>query len=192
MSIYNPWFFVWVKPKKVIKQLLEQEHKKSLWPLAVLHTCIYSGFSWIWLRSLSVFVIETLLLAVCVYVGFVVSGWLLVLTGRWLGGKGSPDKTRVAVGWATVPLIVSTSAYLTSITLFLGQRVEASSLWLLVLSSVAILATIWWAVIYVIMIAEVQRFSIWRAIVNAVLAALVCSVIWISILFVVSLFRGVP
>ncbi|GLP95935.1 Yip1 family protein [Paraferrimonas sedimenticola] len=113
-------------------------------------------------------------------VGAMIGAWLFRLTGRWLGGKASFARMFDVFCWANTPtlLVLPFSVILVA---WLGQSyvepnaiAESGSLalafFVMAMGIVSIVAAIWGMVLSIVGLSEVQEFSIWKAIANAVIS----------------------
>ena len=108
---------------------------------------------------------------------------LLRLTGKPLGGNGSHATIRTALAWSQIPLIwmmplgvVACGLLSKGIRQSVSSADDARSLserlsfWLTVIGLLYGAAQIWSFIVRVACVREVQRFSIWKAIVNSIVA----------------------
>jgi hypothetical protein len=104
--------------------------------------------------------------------GVLIGPFLLAFIGGWLGGEADPSEIRQAIAWGYAPFAV---AGLCWIPLALWYRGSISApeaeipLAVVPLMLVVVVGAIWSAVAQIIMLAEVQRFSIIRAIASIVI-----------------------
>ena len=110
-------------------------------------------------------------------------GWCTAFTGRLIGGRASVANVRAATAWATVPIaLVALPTWLVDITVIGAEsfttempRVDASvalTVYTVLSGVLAVTAAIWTLVLFLKCLSEVQAYSIWRAIGNALLAGL--------------------
>jgi hypothetical protein len=102
-----------------------------------------------------------------------VSGWLLTITGRWLGGLADGVSLRSAIAWASVIQLWAALIWIPEIALFGSEMfttempiLDANPGYAEVLGALASLRGvlgIWGLVVYLKCIGEVQGFSAWRA-----------------------------
>jgi hypothetical protein len=108
-------------------------------------------------------------------------GGLLKWTGTWLGGQASARHLRAALAWSSVPSVWALLLWKPELALF-GQelftsetpRIDASpmlSLALLGFFALELTVAIWTIIILLKCIGEAQKFSAWKALGNALLAA---------------------
>lgn len=184
----NPWLAVWTKPRETIQEILTFNPQYLVILLASLYglkqsadlSAIY-GFGDVyplWGILIGILILGPVIGVLSLYFG----SWLLVWTGRWLQGQSSFQSMRAAIAWSYVPILGSLLLFLVSLP-FLGkelftleQTIDASTIsqvWLIIVSALDILLGIWSFVLSLIMISEVQQFSVWKALGNIVLTMLV-------------------
>jgi hypothetical protein len=109
---------------------------------------------------------------------------LLQWTGRWIKGLGNRDHLMAAIGWASVPDVLSLPIWAIQLAIFGGDlftsdmpRLEAQPmLWIpfLGLALVELVLGVWGIVMLCKMVAEVQGFpSAWKGFGNLMLVVLV-------------------
>ena len=101
--------------------------------------------------------------------GILVGPFLLAFVGGWLGGDADPGEIRQAVAWGYVPFAVAGLCWIPVAFSGRGHGAEGTAevaLMLVLLMLAVILGAAWSVVLQVITLAEVQRFSIVRAIAN--------------------------
>jgi hypothetical protein len=132
-------------------------------------------------------------LIACTFLGVIgisFGAFLLHITGKMLGGKGSFQEVRASLAWSNVPNFVTVVMWFVLLSVF-GTVVftkgfsemqfvgyQSGILFLIMLLEVII--SIWGLVILVNALAEVQQFSIWKAIVNVVIPFVgMVAIIWL-------------
>ena len=127
---------------------------------------------------------------------FVTAG-VLHLVGRWTGGRATFTQLRIALAWAAAPQALVVVVWLVG-TLLAGrflfvdpERIPdgqtgaifvALFVWLTTLAG-----AVWWAILVVIGVAEAQGVSLWKALGNLVVAALMIGVAAVLVVAVVVL-----
>ena len=171
----NPWKEVWLHPRNTIKAILKYDPKYMVLPLAALAGIANNALDFEATDVLvggSSFIGSAFVAALLGIVSLYISGSLLSFTGRWLKGKANALKLRAAIAWAGVPVIASLVLF---IPLFFA--LNSSSMGIIGLSSIAfVVLGLWSLVLQVGMISEIQGFSIWKAILNIILAIIVIAV----------------
>ena len=168
----NPWKEVWLHPRNTIKAILKYDPKYMVLPLAALAGIANNALDFESMDAIvggSSFIGSAFVAALLGIVSLYISGFLLRLTGRWINGKANSLKLRAAIAWAGVPVVTSLLLF---IPLFFALNSE--SFGILSVSSIAFMILgVWSLVLQVGMISEIQKFSIWKAILNIILAGIV-------------------
>lgn len=123
-------------------------------------------------------------------------GALLRWTGAWIGGNGSAQNIRAAMAWSGVPLIWALLIWIPQLAL-VGEelftsatpRLDADESLLfsyLGLSLIEVIIAVWALVVFLKCVGQVQGFSAWKALGNALLSALVIAVPIMAIALLVS------
>lgn len=103
--------------------------------------------------------------------GVLVGPFLLAFVGGWLGGEADPGEIRQAIAWGYLPFAVAGLCWIPLALAYRGtlsQPEPEVPLALVPLVLAAMVGVSWSIVTQVIMLAEVQRFSIFRAIASMV------------------------
>jgi len=181
----NPWLSIWTRPKETIRAIVDADPSYRFGWLAAIY-----GFSLLLEAAqnfslgdvLSPMMIVFFALILSVFVGMlaitVVSG-LLFWTGRWVGGKATYKEIRSAVAWSNITNVVSIISWFIMLCVF-GRQVFFSTFpqttfagyelgVVLILFLAQVIVGIWSIVIIINAIAEVQRFSVWRALLNVII-----------------------
>ena len=162
----NPWGKLWIHPRTTLRAILDTNPYRIIIWLALVGGMV-SSLSWLavfWMRTphraiyhnylpyIGLIVLGGLVGIFYLYLG----GWLLKVTGSWLGGKGRFTDVKCAVGWANYPYIIS--GVIASLSyLFIGN------LWLMTLFGLAQITSFVWAFIILLnLIAEAHRFNVFR------------------------------
>jgi hypothetical protein len=187
---------MWTKPKATIRSIIEQNPNYQLPFLATIYG-LYSllslaqTFSWGNLFSLLPLLILILALSpLWGYLVFSLLSGIVLITGKWVGGKGSFKNIRAAFAWSHVPMILSNFLWILFLaifqeTLFQGfpqDKTDTLAAYFLIASSLSFLVlSIWTLVLFIQSLAEVQQFSSLRSISNLFLSTIV--IMGIALLF---------
>src|SRR5262245_48465612 len=202
----SPWVSIFTKPRATMRQILDDDPRRLVHRLAMLGGIAEMLESHIppvppfFTPSLGTLLVVKLFLgAIAGVVMLYISSALLLLTGRWLGGRGDFAGIRAATGWSSVPAIwaailwVPMVAYLGLGALNLDPESlfgDPTGLILLVPIGIAgVVLAIWRIVIYFKCIGEAHRFSAWHAF-GATLIACVLIAIPIGIMAIMALALG--
>ncbi|MCW8091414.1 YIP1 family protein [Alteromonas sp. ASW11-130] len=202
-SSFNPWRSIWFTPRRTIQYIIDTNPEKYVIVLAAL-----SGFNQALGQSItedgseSLGLILKLTLALFLgpligIIGLYIFAALTSFTGRWLGGASSSLNIRAAIAWSYVPNIASLFLWVPFLLMFGSELANPHSphvatgmtpaFAIIILSLVSIVLGIWSFIIAIKCISQVQKFSIWRALANIILAGLVIA---IPLLVIVMLFFG--
>jgi hypothetical protein len=189
----NPWIAIWTKPRQTISHIIGQNPNRSLWALATIYgfcSLINMAQSMILGTAMNLWGILLLTLILAPfwgYINFSVWSWVVYLVGKCLKGSGRFVDVRAAYAWSSVPLAVNIPLWLLMVALFGHQLfLEPPDSHLLPNSLVILLflilivrmgLSVWSLVIYLNGLAEVQQFTILRAIVNVVLAGILLGIV---------------
>jgi len=183
----NPWREVWLHPRNTIKAILKYNPKYMVLPLAALAGIANSAIEFELMDGIiggSSFIGSSIVAALLGIASLYVGAFLLFLTGAWIKGKASALKLRAAIAWSGVPIVASLILF---IPLFFALNSGATGT-IAISSFASLILGLWSAVLYFGMIAEVQKFSIGKAILNVLLMSIIV-VIPVLILAVLS---GIP
>lgn len=193
----NPWISMWTRPREVVRQQLETDPTQHVLLLAILAGIAGNLDNAVSPADEIAYRLGTLAGAVVagaisgIIVLFVL-GWLLGVTGRWLGGVAYAKEVRTAWAWAYVPYVwllpisfaVALAQAVMGTRAFYGERfVDASQtgtfsfdmfpVWLYPLMLAGMVIFVWKTVISCMALGEAHQFSGWRGFGALVLAMLV-------------------
>ena len=190
---FNPWISIWTKPKSTIRKIVDYDPNYRLFLLSM----IYGFITLVGLAQtfgMGSFFKLPMILIFCVlisplygYLMFSICSFFMLLAGKLLKGKALYRHIRIAVAWATVPMIVNVFSWLILLFMFKSElfkkfpvdstlsSFQVSFLFFILMSQ--LFFNIWSLVLYVNNLAEVQKFSIGKAILNIIVAILMFLVI---------------
>lgn len=191
----NPWFYILIRPRQTIQEIVDYSPNYRLWPLAIIYSIsslLNMAQTYSWGINVNFYVLIFLIIAASAiwgYVAFNIFSFIIFLIGKVLQGKGSFKAVRAAFAWSNVPAIANLILWvflfyffrerlfkpLTSPTLLEGF------IFLSVFITQVILS-LWSLIIYICALAQVQQFSILRAILSFIFLIL------LFVAFVVGLF----
>jgi len=207
----NPWLTMWTRPRATIRAIVTENPNRSLWLLAAIYgfSGILNAFQTAELGSRfpawALVLIAMIFSPLWGYVLFSLWGWLVSVAGKLLKGEGSFGAVRAAYAWSCVPLAVNVVLWLL-LVMVMGRQIfqnfvdshlmsQAQILILFVLLIGKMAFVIWAIVLYLNALAEVQKFSILRAIGNVIIAGVMAGVI-LAIIYSLVMglvhIRGVP
>jgi len=185
----NPWFSMWLHPRRTIRQIVETNPERLVLSLAAVGGFIEGltnmasdskGDD----MSLRAILLATLIVGpIMGIVGLWVGGFLLRWTGGWIGGQADSRRIRATLAWANVPLVWSLLLWIPAILLFglelfteatpvLDASAQLAGLHLVFSVGIGIIS-LWSFVAFLHALGEVQGFSAWRSLLNSFLALLV-------------------
>lgn len=185
----NPWWQIWLQPRQTIRHLVDTDPKLHFWVLVIFYGLIRAVLTGIQTslgdvfspRQIAGFILIAGPLAGVIGVYFTAS--LLELVSRLFGGRAEGQSIRTVLAWATLPMVVlAIVGILPSLVMFgssvftePGVRIQQLFLsgnqpddllkrgllgWSVGLE---ILGSMYFLVVTVIGLAEVQNFSFWKA-----------------------------
>lgn len=201
----NPWFSMWLHPRRTIRQIVETDPERLVLLLAAVGGIAQAlanaesksngdkvSLTSVLLISL---ILGPLMGVFSLWLGSIILRW----TGGWIGGQADARRVRTALAWANVPQIWSLLLWIPALLLFGAELftkatpiIEASSLLsalYLVFSIGTAVIGVWSFVVFLHSLGEVQGFSAWKALLNSFLAmlavalpllVLALALVWIS------------
>lgn len=195
MPEYNstpPWLSIWTSPRKTIATLAQGNPNRGLLWLALIYgfSGLLNFFQSILLGnqlSMSPILFLAVILAPAWgYASFSVWSFVVWVTGKWIKGAAGYKVVRMAYAWSCVPFIVNVVLWIVMAIVF-GQVLfmnftegyafsqgEVGFLFFILIARISV--GIWSFIIYLNALAEVQQFSILRAIANVLLGAVLMGV----------------
>ncbi len=174
----SPFLSIWTRPRETIRRIVDTDPTKYVIALTLSSGLVTSVVLLIAsglvssLPLLTVLGIAIVLGPVANIIFLYIGSAMWRLTGRWLGGRASPQEARAAWAWSSWPTMFST-ALLAPIRMVLDGIPGApntfeisSALFKILWGGYPALATsmqLWTTVIMLKCFAEVHRFSAWRA-----------------------------
>ena len=171
----SPWLTTWFSPRRTIRRIVEAEAPPSWWPVIAL-ALLGQVFGLMQFDpdetvNVSQSAMPVVLGALQTVFGVLVGPFLLAFVGGWLGGEADPGEIRQAIAWGYLPFAVAGLCWIPLALAYRGtlsQPEPEIPLALVPLVLAAMVGVSWSIVTQVIMLAEVQRFSIFRAIASMV------------------------
>ena len=203
-SSYNPWVSIWTSPRSTIARIVQENPNRGLWWLAFIYgfSGLLNTFQSMFLGRqfglLALFLIAAVLGPLWGYVSFSVWSWVVSWTGKWLKGAGEFKTVRAAYAWSCFPLIVNVVLWFALAALF-GRSLftdisegypltQGQMAMMMAILLIRLVVAIWSLVIYLNALAEVQKFSVLRAIGNVVIAGVLIAIVFYLAVFL--LFGG--
>lgn len=184
----NPWFSMWLHPRRTIRQIVETNPDRLVLLLAAVGGIVEalinaSSDSKGENMSLQAILLTSLIGGPLMgVIGLWLGGALLRWTGGWIGGQADSRRIRATLAWANVPLVWSLLLWIPALLLFgaelfatatpiLDASTMLSGLYMVFSFGIGIVS-IWAFVVFLHALGEVQGFSAWKALGNSILAGL--------------------
>jgi Yip1-like protein len=179
LSQENPFFTIGTRPRATIRGIVDRNPTFRVLPLAMA----FGILQVLQIESLQnlgdrLSVPAILLIAVLFgppggLISLYVGAWFIAVTCRPFGGRADSTEVRAALAWSSVPLLATVPLWIMRIV-FLGREMFTAakpSLYtnpaLIILVFVTVIPefvlSIWWLVVTLKALGEVQRFSAWKA-----------------------------
>lgn len=193
MEHHSPWLTIWTRPKATIARIVAENPNRSLWILAWIYGfCsmlnMFQSMALGHAMGTAAILILTLIIAPLYgYISFCIWSFFVFWVGKWFKGLGNFKTVRAAYAWSCVPILFNIPLWLLMVILFGHQLFlnfpEAHLLpqpqvfFLFIILIAKVVLAIWSLVIFLNALAEVQKYSVLRAILNVVVAGLILAVI---------------
>lgn len=168
----SPWRTVWLAPRATIRRIVDAETPPNWWPVVALASFVNAivslGFDQDGAISASRSFVPVSLAILQTVGPVLIAPFIYAFVGERLGGNADASEIRQALAWSLVPFAVIGLCWI-PLVVFYGNvadptvEVPGPAALLLLLGFAGV---VWGFVVQVIMLAEVQRFSIARAIAN--------------------------
>ena len=194
ISGINPWVNMWTSPRSTIRTLVNVNPKYGVFYLAwiyVLQTYLFFASYWSFGLSFSFASILAAGVVLSPLIGWIwlyFTGWVLYLTGGWLGGKAPIAHLRAAAAWSKLPSAISLLMWLILMIagtdlVFINGVSGPSTLFI---NFILFILGIWSLVLLVLAVREIQGFAAARALLNIFLAWMIS---WVASFLVFLTFR---
>jgi hypothetical protein len=188
ISFFGSFFGIWVHPRKVFRNILDNRPGYRVWPF-VLTYAVFSALlpdfyiSTLKSVSLGLAVILCIFLSVLFDVAclFYFAG-LTFWVGKLMGGKGNLNGLKTAYAWSYPPAMVALPIFLLKAfpvwrLMFSGETngvvlmAAQGSAWQILLALIGLALTVWAVIIWFFNVSETHQFSIWKSIGTVALVA---------------------
>ena len=192
----NPWISIWLHPKETVRALTQGDPRSRLAWLSFLYglpMALNFAQSYSLIEVLPLWAILCLSAILSPFIGFLgicFSSWLLNISGKVIGGQGNFQEIRCAVAWSNVPTFFTVLMWVVLFSVFGSTALYrdfaqipftgalAGILFLVFL--IESIAAIWGFVILLKGLSEVQKFSVWKALLNVMIPVVaICTALWI-------------
>lgn len=166
----NPWFSIWLHPRETIRQVVDTDPGRWLFPL-VLSGGAAGGVMGGFLQAAEKIpqAPKAVLLLACAVVGMALalvglltSGWLYRWVGSWLGGQANGAQVRAVIAYREIPNLWLFTLWLPAVLAAAAGLVILAGILGLLLAVGAVVVFFWDLVIMSRMLGEVHRFSGWK------------------------------
>ncbi len=192
----KPWISIWVKPRQTVRAIINYNVKYRFFILSLLYglpTVLQMAQNF----SLGSVLALPAILLLCLIVspllgalGLLICSAFLTWTGRLLGGKSTFAEMRCAFSWINATNLVTVAVWVALIAQFKEVifyegfvRMPMTALeatWLSVYFLIQLSVAIWSFILLLQAVSEVHGFSIWKSLINVVIAfAAGVGVVWI-------------
>lgn len=191
----NPWLSIWTKPRATVGAIVKFDPKYRFLALSAIYgfpLLLNMAQTWELGSQLPLYaiIIGAFLLAIPLgMLGITISTALIYWTGKWIGGKASFYPVRAAVSWSSVPTLLPIITWFfimmtwgsSTFTDAFGQSLTGGQRTLLnVTMFVQLISTVWSIVILAKGLGQVQGFSAWKGLLNALIPfVIVVLLLWV-------------
>ncbi len=187
-NIY-PWARIWTQPRKTIRALIEKAPREMIIWLALIQGVI-SGFYWIdpikaefpTLHIALTYILCIVIGAIYGIVELYLVAWLYTFCGKWMGGSGTYQEVKCAVGWSFYPFIISGLFGLFSYYAVPNPWFQG------IIGLISTVAFIWGLVILFQLVGEAHHISAWRALASVFIALAIVIGVFFVLSFILGLF----
>jgi hypothetical protein len=187
---FNPWLNIWTRPRETIQQIMEKNPNHRLAVLFFIY-----GFPWLLSiaqsfslgRFYSAWMIGVIALILSIPAGYAlisISSFFFLWIGKLIRGRGNFHTIRSAIAWANVPHIVSVLFWIMLIILFSDTSfhsdfAKSSGYAGFIMSAyfIQFIFTVWAFILFLHTLGQVQGFSAWMSLLNAILVGIVYVII---------------
>ncbi len=192
----NPWWSIWLKPKETIRAIVIHDKKYQFTLLSAFYGFLYLlNLAPLYMKGNQDSVLLTLIvsLILAIPVGWIVlsiTSLVIFWVGKLIQGKASYYEVRAAFSWSSVPTFFNIIVILFFLSMFGGTIYDTNMIKSLSIMgmNVAFLPTffqwilgIWVFVLLLHTLVEVQRVSIWMALLNLVLMSILFGIVFTGV-----------
>lgn len=174
----SPWVHIWTRPRAVMRQILDTNPRRMVHRLAILGGVAAGLGTNVNLPGIPiplpvVIVCKLVIGVVGGLIGLYIGGGLVLMTGRWLGGRGDFVAVRSALAWSNVPVIWAALLWL-PLLVYLGwdafninkdlMLVDPIGLMLTIPIAILTVVVVFWRIVILCkVVGEAHRFSAWHS-----------------------------
>ncbi|SCY54638.1 YIP1 family protein [Alkaliphilus peptidifermentans] len=190
----SAWLNIWIKPKETVRAVINRNKNRGIIFLVffgsyatVLRIVSFSDL----IRILSlreIFLSVVVLGSIGALIFYYLVSVILQLTGRWIGGKATYKEIKLVNGYISITAIWCLVILIPQIILVTLDKSTPP-----ILTMFNILINIWIFIIYLKSLAEVQRFSAIKSLLNVSIVSLIMYItLFITLLVIVQTFGKPP
>ena len=185
----NPWGWIHIRPRKVMKQAFIHSERKQEWMLIILFGMML-GLEQASLRSVGdslsfplILIMALLLSPLIGAVAWYVLGGIAYWVGNWFGGTATWEEIRTSVAWSSIPFSMKLILWIPFLAFFgdemftsLMPSLENSPLLFFLyflLMAVDLVITIWYGIILCKGVGEAHDFSAWKSLLSFLIGYLI-------------------
>lgn len=176
---FNPWLEILYRPRTTIRQIITRDPKWGVYILIALagydqylDTATRQAFGDN-LGILGILGLGLIIGPIAGIISFSIFSFMVGFIGRRLSGEAENDDVLAVLAWSQAPIIIKLILRAIQILIYgedlfrsASPRLEENpilALMLIPFTAAGILIALWQLVLYVLTLAEVNRFSIWRS-----------------------------
>ncbi len=204
MERQSPWVSIWTKPKETIAWIAEENPNRSLWLFAWIYgfCSLLNLFESMMMGNvmgpIGVFAIAFVVAPIYGWVAFAIWSWFVLWTGKWFKGEGTFQTVRASFAWSCVPIAINIPLWIILVLLF-GHQIFSNfpnahlitppkMIALFSILVLRVILAVWSLIIFLNALAQVQNYSVLRAVFNVVVAAILLGILffifWSGLIFV--------
>ncbi len=191
----SPWLSIWLQPRQTMRRIAQRDPDEL-----IILLVSFGGFSEILANASRfnlgdqisiplIFAMAVIMGPIIGITGMFIATLLLHWTGKWLDGKSSFAMIRAAIAWSFVPIIFFSILWIPQYILLGDVLFESrvviygskAHLIIVVLNVLRLVIVIWSIVIFLNCLCEIQKFPVWKAIINCFLSTIIFG---IGVLFI--------
>ncbi len=189
----NPWLTIWTQPRATISKIIAVNPDQSLWALSFIYgfcSLMNTFQSMAFGNSMGTLGLLILALIIAPFWGWInISVWSLVVswTSRLFKGQGNFKTIRSAYAWSIVPMVLNIPFWIALVAIF-GEQLflnfpDADLLpngllfFLFATLVIKVILAIWSLVIYLNTLAQVQSYSVLKAVLNVIVAGILIAAV---------------
>ena len=195
----NPWLSIWIHPRKTMRWIQQNDPDD----LVIVLAC-FAGFSEIMVSASRlnlgdhiaipvIFAAAVVLGPIMGIIGLIILSVLLWWTGSLMGGASRLNMVRAVLAWSFLPIICYSILWIPQYILLGDVLFESrvvifgskGHLLIVGFNILRLMIVLWSLVIFLNCLSEVQKFGLWKALVNTLLSVTILMVVVLFIAAVI-------